>query len=449
MASITKLKTSTLQSPPEAIEAEESLLGAMLLSQSATERAIELLSPGDFYSPANQIIFSACCHLARESLCVDSVMVANYLANEGLLESVGGVAKLSFLTSTTPAIGHIDGYGHIVLEASLKRRLMALGQEISRLATQPNQKASDAIAQSEGAMWELSSSRLGASNLKNSSDIAQISRDTTTFAQSHLGHYFGPPTGLRGLDEALRGLRAGLIIIGARPNMGKTTLALQIALSAAKASYPSVIYSLEMSCEVLAQRLVTILSGVPSYVIESRQLTESEQRSITKAQDLLASLPLFIDDSAELDISTLRSRLRRQVRTGVRLAVVDYLQQLALPSARSREVEINTLAQACKRMAHENNIPLIVPSQLSRSLEMRQDKRPMLSDLRESGGIENEADLVLFPFREGYYSEDLEDQDRASIHCAKQRVGGAEALGKRFSIRWDSSRGVFADRVGE
>jgi replicative DNA helicase len=412
---------------PHDLQAEESLLGAMLLSREAVSVATERLTPESFYKPAHAHIFDAITSLSSSSEAVDPVTVADELRRAGLLDVVGGPATLVTLQAATPAVSNAEYYARIIEEHAMLRRLIYVAGEIAEMSYGMPDDVIKTIDQAESLMFEVSQRR-STDTLAPLSDLLSRNLDHLEDIMSRDDQVNGLPTGFSDLDELLTGLQPNaLYVIGARPSMGKTALALGIASNAAiEAQRPVLLFSLEMGQLELTQRLLCAEARVDSRHVRNGRLSESDWGKIAHATGRLADAPIWIDDNPNVTIMEIRAKARRlKSRLGdLGLIVVDYLQLMTgRSSAENRQVEVSEISRGLKILARELECPVIALSQLSRQLEMRADKRPMLADLRESGSIEQDADVVMFIYRDEVYNPESPDRGSAELIVSKHRNG--------------------------
>jgi replicative DNA helicase len=414
--------------PPHDIDAEESLLGAMLLSRDAIASALEQCGADDFYKPAHGHVFAAIAALYARGEPADPVTVADELRRSGALESVGDPSLLLSLQVNTPSTANADHYARIVEEHSLLRRLVSVAGEIAELGYSVPEDVTAAIDQAEAMVFEVAQRRV----VDSMSPIRELLGETLDRIQALVDRgeaITGIPTGYADLDERLAGLQnSNLVVIGARPAMGKTSLALGIVAHAAMHAHkPVLLFSLEMSHLELTQRILCSEARVDATRMRNGHLLESDWPKISSAIGRLGDAPIYIDDNAGVTIMDIRSKARRlKAREGLGLVVVDYLQLMSghgRSRAENRQVEVSEISRGLKVLARELDIPVIALSQLSRNLEMRQDKRPVLADLRESGSIEQDADVVLFIYRDEVYNPESPDRGTAEIIISKHRNG--------------------------
>jgi replicative DNA helicase len=414
--------------PPHNLTAEESLLGALLLSKDAITVVAELhVGASDFYKPAHQHVFEAIRVLASVGEPVDAVTVAEELRRANLLDAVGGAGLLVDLQATTPAISNAARYARIVQDTAMLRRLITVAGEIAEIGYDLPDDVPKAVDHAESLVFEVAQRRV-TDTMAPIHDLLNDNLDRLESLYDKGDAITGTPTGFLDLDELLSGLQPNaLYVLGARPSMGKTALALGIASNAAiEAQRPTLIFSLEMGQLELTQRMLCSEARVDSKRVRNGNLSEADWGKIAHATGRLAEAPIWIDDNPNLTIMEIRSKARRlKSRLGdLGLVVVDYLQLMTGRSnAENRQVEVSEISRGLKILARELECPVLALSQLSRQLEMRADKRPMLADLRESGSIEQDADVVMFIYRDDVYSPDSPDRGTAEILVSKHRNG--------------------------
>lgn len=412
--------------PPHNLEAEESVLGAMLLSRDAIAVALECCTADDFYKPAHAHVFAAVTALYTRGEPADPVTVADELRRSGAIEAIGDPSLLLSLQVNTPSTANAGHYARIVEEHALLRRLVTVAGEIAELGYSVPEDVAEAVDRAETLVFEVAQRRVV--------DTLAPLRDLLAQSLDHLEHLYerdesitGVPTGYADLDERLAGLQpSNLVVVGARPAMGKTSFALGIVNHAAMTMRkPVLLFSLEMSHLELTQRLLCSEARVDATRMRNGRLLESDWPKISDAIGRLGDAPIFIDDNPNVTVMDIRAKARRlMAREGLGLVVVDYLQLMTGRNrAESRQVEVSEISRGMKILARELNVPVVALSQLSRNLEMRQDKRPVLADLRESGSIEQDADVVLFIYRDEVYNPDSPDRGTAEVIIAKHRNG--------------------------
>ncbi|HUD18559.1 MAG TPA: replicative DNA helicase [Acidimicrobiales bacterium] len=418
---------SSSRVPPHNLEAEESLLGAMLLSRDAIASAMEICNPEDFYKSSHGHIFSAITSLFSQGEPADWVTVTEELRRRGLLETIGDPSVFVSLQANTPSIGNAEYYARIIEELALLRRLVAVAGEITELGYSLPEDVSQVLDRAESLVFEVAQRRVV--------DSMTPLRDLLGQSLDHLEQLFtrgesitGLATGYTDLDEQLAGLQpSNLIVVGARPAMGKTSFALgMVAHAGIKLNKPVLLFSLEMSHLELTQRLLCSEARVDANRMRTGKLLESDWTKIGNAISRMSEAPIFIDDNPNVTVMDIRARARRlKSREGLGLVVVDYLQLMTgRLAAENRQVEVSEISRGLKILARELDVPVVALSQLSRGLESRQDKRPMLADLRESGSIEQDSDVVMFIYRDEIYNpESTETQGTAEIIVAKHRNG--------------------------
>jgi replicative DNA helicase len=420
--------------PPHSVEAEESVLGAVLLDSDAANVALEKLQPEDFYRPAHQAVFDVVLDLFNRNEPVDAVTVAEGLRRSDMLERVGGLSFLTHLIDAVPTTSNIEHYASIVEEHALRRRLLRVGGDIGKLATEVDKPISDVIDKAEQSVYAVSEKRVGEGlapidpllgpAIERAEELHRLGAEVT-----------GLSTGLRDLDRKLAGLHPGnLIVIAARPAMGKSTLAIGIAQHIAVQGDPVAIFTLEMSREEVVSRMLCSQGRIDSQRLRTGRLTEGDFSKLSSAANVLYKKPIYVDDSPGLTVTEIRAKCRRlKRRRGLGLVVVDYLQLMHGTEGENRQQEIAIISRSLKNLARELQIPVVGVSQLNRSLETREDKRPRLGDLRESGAIEQDADIVLFIYRHEYYHpEAIETKGIAEVAIAKHRQGSVGRVDLTF-----------------
>ena len=426
MANLKKNEGLNLQ--PQALEAEEAVLGSMMIDEDAANKAISILvSSHYFYKDSHRKIFDAMLELMNNSNPIDTVSVSDELKKVKSLKSVGGIYYLTGLVDKVPTSARVETYAEIVKEKGMLRDLITTSHEISKKALDAGDSVGSILDDAEQSIFNLTEQK----DSKIYQHIEPILSSTVKRIEeiaANPGSTIGVPSGIIDLDKLTAGFQKGdLIIIAGRPSMGKTALALTVARNAAiESNSPTAIFSLEMSSDQLGQRLLTSEARVDNSHVRRGSLPSGKWKNINIASGKLAQAPLYIDDTPALSILDLRSRARRLKRErNIELIIVDYLQLMQGPkNSENRQNEISQITQSLKALAKELNIPVIALSQLSRAVEQRTKKEPMLSDLRESGAIEQDADVVVFLYRPSVY--DKEDQDLkglAYLIVAKQRNG--------------------------
>ncbi|MBW3667646.1 MAG: replicative DNA helicase [Actinobacteria bacterium] len=412
--------------PPHNLQAEESLLGAMLLSRDAIVDAVQICSADDFYKPAHGHVFDAITSLYGQGEPVDPVTVADELRRADLLDHIGGSATLMSLQANTPAISNAGRYARIVEEHALLRRLIGVAGEIAELGYDVPDDVAAAVDRAESMVFEVAQRRV-TDTTKPLRDLLAASLDRLEALYDRGDTITGVPTGFVDLDDRLSGLQpSNLVIVGARPAMGKTSFALNIAANAAmEGGVPTLIFSLEMSHLEITQRLICAEARVEAGRMRNGRLHDSDWGKISHAIGRLGEAPIYIDDNPMITVMDIRAKARRlKSREGLGLVIIDYLQLMSGRSnAENRQVEISEISRGLKILARELQVPVVALSQLSRQLEMRADKRPQLADLRESGALEQDADVVMFLYRDEVYNSESPDRGTAEVIVSKHRSG--------------------------
>ncbi|MDI9568285.1 MAG: replicative DNA helicase, partial [Bacillota bacterium] len=412
--------------PPFSLEAEQSVLGAMFLEREAVLVAAEILQPEDFYRDAHRYIFEAILELEEKGRPADLVTVTETLRQQGRLEDVGGLAYVTTLAQSVPTAANVEYYARIVEEKSILRRLIREATRIVQNSYEATDEAAAILDEAEQAILRISQYR-NHSGFFPVKDLISAAYDRIEYLYQNKGGVTGIPTGFKDLDRLTAGLQpSDLIIVAARPAMGKTSFALNIALHVAlEAKIPVAIFSLEMSREQLIMRMLSSEAGIDGQRLRTGFLDEEDWLLLTTAMARLSEAPIYIDDTPNITVMDIRAKARRLVQEqGQALILLDYLQLVnSRRSFESRQQEITEISRGLKALARELQVPVVALSQLSRAVEQRQDKRPVLSDLRESGAIEQDADVVAFIYRDEYYNPDTEKKGIAEIIIGKQRNG--------------------------
>ncbi len=414
--------------PPQSIEAEESILSAILLDNSTLLDVLEILTPDNFYRTSHQIIFAAIAELFSKAEPVDLVTLTNILRDKNQLEEIGGAAYLARIVDTVPSAINVQHYARIVRDKASLRRLIAKANEISRHCYEDGGDLDSVLDFAESAVFEISEDKHQAA-FHPISKIIESNIDALEERQGNRTMVTGVTTGFTQLDHKTSGLqRSDLIILAARPSMGKTALALNIARNAAvEGNVPVAVFSLEMSKEQLCERMLCAEARVDSSRLRGGFLNPDDWNRITEAASVLSEAPLYIDDSPDISATSIRTKSRRlKMDKGLGLVIIDYLQLMrGRAGTERRDLEISEISRALKLLAKEINVPVVALSQLNRKLEERNDKRPKLSDLRESGALEQDADVVAFIYRDEVYNRDENNPNKgtAEIMIAKQRNG--------------------------
>ncbi len=414
--------------PPQAVEAERAVLGAMMLGEEAIGKVVEVLDETCFYRDAHRKIYEAVISLYEQSEPADLVTVREALKSAGHLDGVGGELYLTELLDEVATTANAEHYARIVLESAIKRKLIGALTGVITDAFDTGEDASDLLDRAEHTIFSLSERRLrkGAIPLE---EVLHRTFESIEKAHERKGGLSGIPTGFKLLDEKLAGLQSSdLVIVAGRPSMGKTAFALNVARNVAvDEGIPVAFFSLEMSANQLAQRMLCAEARLDFHAVRTGRLPPTDWQKLSMCVGRLADGPVFIDDSASLGVLEFRAKARRlKAEHDVGLVMVDYIQLMTGPrAAESRQIEITMISRALKALAKELDIPVLALSQLSRAVETRGgDRRPQLSDLRESGALEQDADVVLFMYREEYYKPDKpEVRGRAEVIIGKQRNG--------------------------
>ncbi len=412
------------RNPPHSREAEESVIGAVLLSEEAVNEVMDRIHPEDFYVPAHQAVFESIRDLFNSNQPIDAVTVAEELRRRGELDKIGGVAYLTRLVDIVPSTSNVVYYAGIVEEHAKRRELIRAGATITDFAFDIDDDITDVVDRSEQAVLGIAEKRASQSLLEVGPMFNEVLEQMELMEQRG-SDMIGLPTGFVDLDKLLAGLRpANLVVVAARPGMGKSSLALGVAIHAALHNESVAIFSLEMSREELVQRILSSVAKVDSKKLQTGQLGDLWPRVVDAAGKMYQA-PIYIDDSSMVSVTDVRAKCRRLKRkNGLSLVVIDYLQLMQASNRENRQQEISEITRNLKNLARELDVPIIAVSQLNRSLESREDKRPRLSDLRESGAIEQDADIVMFIYRHEYYhEEDTEKRGIAEVHVAKHRSG--------------------------
>jgi replicative DNA helicase len=428
-----------LKSVPANIEAERAVLGALMIDPDAIVKVANFLRAQDFYRERHGWIYDAMASLNERHEPLDFVTLTDELVRRGQLEEVGGPAYLTDLISSTPTAIYVDHYARIVERTAVLRRLISAAGKIAELAYDESQDMDEVVDRAEQIIFGISESRIH----RDLTPIRAIISDVVEridFLTRNRDTLMGVPTGFTLLDRILGGLqKSDLLILAARPGMGKSSFALSVALNAARRNNARVaIFSLEMGNEQLVQRLLSMETAIDSHRLRMGDINEEEWPILLEAANMLGTAPIFIDDTPGITVNDLRTKARRlYAEHGLDLLIIDYMQLMTGSVGSSgrnenRQQEISYISRSLKSLARELNVPVIALSQLSRAVEARSDKRPMLSDLRESGSIEQDADVVLFIYREDYYIEDSDRQNIADVLVAKHRHGSTGNISLYF-----------------
>lgn len=438
--------------PPQSKEAEQSVLGSMIIDKEAIFSAVELLGEQDFYSSAHQKIFQAILSLSDKGEPVDLITLSEELQSEQSLDEVGGRSYLVTLANAVPTAANVKYHSNIVREKSILRALIKVSTEIVTRSFELPSNVEEFLDEAEQLIFDIGSKGKHQS-FASLKDVLVQAFDRIEKLYDEKKGITGISTGFTDLDRMCYGLqKSDLIIIAARPSMGKTTLALNMAQQVAvREKRPTAFFSMEMSKEQLAQRLLCAESQVDAQKMRSGFLAKDEWQKLTRTVGPLSESPLYIDDSASLSVMEVRAKSRRlKAEKNLEAVFVDYLQLMrGFARSESRQQELSEISRALKALAKELNVPVIALSQLSRAVERRPDRRPILSDLMESGGIEANADLVMFIYRDAYYNKETEMGNIAEINIAKQRNGPTGLVKLYFLDRYTKFANVASDIIRE
>lgn len=429
--------------PPHNVEAEQAVLGSMFLSSEAVEVVLATVTAEDFYRPAHKRIFEAIAHLHGRSIPVDQLSVADRLSSVGALDAVGGKSYLLDVTSVVPTAANALRYAEIVQRTAMLRELIAAASKISALGYDAPDDMKEVVEQAEGLIFNVTNKRVS-SNFRDIEDLLETSFQQLEELFERQAHITGVPTGFSDVDKILAGMHRGdLLILAARPSVGKTAFALNIAVNAAKADTSVALFSLEMSAEQLIQRVLCSEARINSQDVRTGRIKDHDWVNIHRAMGELAELDFHVDDTPSISILEVRAKARRQLRNKKNgLVIVDYLQLMQPTNRRSenRQTEIAEISRGLKILAKELDVPVLALSQLSRAVEQRAGKRPQLSDLRESGAIEQDADVVMFIDRNtDPRAEDDEERPAkgmAEIIVSKHRNGPTDSARLVFNERY-------------
>jgi replicative DNA helicase len=417
--------TTNVRIPPHSAEAEESVLGALLLDKDAVIAVAEFLRPEDFYDERHKEIFISALELFEDRIPIDVLTVSERLKKRKSLKKVGGAGYLADLANKVPTAAHVEHYGRIVKESATKRALMSATSRLMEFSMDETLAADELLDKAESEIFSLTQTHLADTFTPIKQALAE-SFDRLDELHKQAEGLRGVPTGFKDLDDTLAGMqRSNLLILAARPGVGKTSLALNIAQNlAVKYKRPVGFFSLEMSKEELVDRLLVAQADIDAWKLKTGKLDEEDFTKLSNAMGELAEAPLFIDDTPALSILEMRTKSRRlQVESGVELIVVDYLQLARSRQLENRVQEVSEISQGLKNLAREIKVPVLAVSQLSRAVEQRGTRKPQLADLRESGSIEQDADVVMFLWREG---ED--NPENVNLDIAKHRNGPLRSI---------------------
>lgn len=418
-----------LKVPPHSIEAEQSVLGSLMLKPDAWFDVIDILGVNDFYRSEHKIVFEAMDALWRDNKPIDAITVSDALSSKGQLDRIGGAAFLAELVETTPGTANAPAYARIVRDRSTLRQLIRAGQRITEAGFEPSGRGSDdLVEEAEREVFAIAEGRVADSGPQPITPMLNTAGDELRRLYENKGQLPGLPSGFEDLDKMTTGFKdSDLIVIAGRPSMGKTAFAMNIVeYAVVQCNKPSVMFSLEMAAEQLVLRLLSSLAHIDQSRMRIGELNDRDWDNFSREVARLKDKPLYIDDTPALTPGELRARVRRVSREagGIGLIAVDYLQLMRIAgSPENRTTEISEISRSLKALAKEMRCPVLALSQLNRDVEKRQNKRPMMADLRDSGAIEQDADLILFIYRDEVYNEDSPDKGIAEINIGKQRNG--------------------------
>lgn len=425
-----KNKVDPLKRPPHSLEAEQAIVGGLMLDNQVWDKISTKLCEADFYRTEHRILYKSIAALAKKEQPFDVVTLLDALKTHNELDDAGGEAYLFELANNTPSVANVVAYADIVREKSVQRQLIAVATEIADSAYNPSgREVPELLDMAETKVFAIGEQTAGDGGPENIKSILVRAVEKIDALYHNGDAITGMATGLSDLDEMTSGLQpSDLVIVAGRPSMGKTTLVMNMAEHAAiKAAKPVLVFSMEMPSDSLAMRMMSSLGRIDQHRIRTGKLDDDDWPRVTSAVHMLSEAPLFIDDTPALSPAEMRARARRLAKEhgNLGLIVVDYLQLMKVPGfgAENRTAEISEISRSLKALAKELHVPVIALSQLNRSLEQRADKRPVMSDLRESGAIEQDADLICFIYRDEVYNEDSPDKGVAEIIVAKQRNG--------------------------
>jgi replicative DNA helicase len=450
----TESRIDALRVPPQSVEAEQAVIGGLMLSPESLDRVGDFLGEDDFYRRDHRLIYRAIRELSEKNKPFDAVTLGEWFEANGLAEQIGGTGYLIELASTTPSAANIRAYAEIVREKAVLRQLIEVGTGIVNDGFKPEgRESSEVLAQAEMAVFKIAEQgRRGRADFVPLREAMKEAFQLLQERYENQGSVTGLPTGFHDLDEMTAGLQpSDLIILAARPAMGKTTLALNLAEYAALKTKKAVaVYSMEMSASQLAFRLISSIGRVNATRLRTGQLEDEDWSRVNMAIKMLSEVKIFIDDTPALSPDVLRSKARRIKREhDLGLIVIDYLQLMAVPgTGENRATEISEISRSLKALAKELNVPVIALSQLNRGLESRTDKRPVMADLRESGAIEQDADIIMFIYRDEYYHKDSQDKGLAEVIIGKQRNGPTGTVKLKFFGEYTRFDNLARDSVG-
>jgi len=437
------MEASAMRSLPQSTEAEQSVIGSMIIDKTAIAQVLERLKEEDFYRDGHKILYKAIKEMFQKDMAVDLLTILEYLKSTDMLEKAGGVTYISELSASVPTTANLSAYIKIVEEKSLLRKLIKSSTKIIEESYNGQDDVEKVLDAAQKKIFDIAEK-------KNSGDYEALSsvleRGFLEIERlfNNRGEITGISSGIKDLDEKTSGFQKGeMVLIAARPSMGKTTFALNIAETAALRHGKSVvIFSLEMPREQLAYKLLCSEASVDMLKLRTGNLDDEDWERIAKATGPLSKAKIYIDDTAGLSVMEMRSKCRKiKMEHGIDMILIDYLQLMSGSNTESRQQEVSEISRSIKALAKEMECPVIALSQLSRAPEQRADHRPMLSDLRESGSIEQDADVVMFLYRDEYYNKESEDRGTAECIIAKQRNGPVGTV----KMAWIGAHSKFAD----
>ena len=451
----TDSRLDTLRVPPQSVEAEQAVIGGLMLAPESLDRVGDFLTEHDFYRRDHRLIYRAIRELSEKNKPFDAVTLGEWFEANNLSEQIGGTGYLIELASTTPSAANIRAYAEIVREKAVLRQLIEAGTEIVNDGFQPEGRDSqEVLSAAEMKVFKIAEQgRRGRADFVPLREAMKEAFQLLQERYENQGTVTGLPTGFHDFDEMTAGLQpSDLIILAARPAMGKTTLALNMAEYAALKTKKAVaVYSMEMSASQLAFRLISSIGRINATRLRTGQLEDEDWSRVNMAIKMLSDVKIFIDDTPALSPDVLRSKARRIKREhDLGLIVIDYLQLMTVPgTGENRATEISEISRSLKALAKELNVPVVALSQLNRSLETRTDKRPVMADLRESGAIEQDADMIVFIYRDDYYNkENSPDKGLAEVIIGKQRSGPTGSFKLKFFGEYTRFDNLSHDSVG-
>jgi replicative DNA helicase len=452
---VAMIRHDEIRTPPHSVEAEQAVLGGLMLDANAWDAVADIVHATDFYRRDHRLIFEAIAEVAEIRGSCDAVTVSENLEGKGRLDEIGGLAYLGTIARDTPSAANVRAYAEIIRERSILRQLVAAGGEIAAAAIDSHgRSATELVDEAERRVFEIAErGSRGKSGFVAIKDVLPQTIDRLDLLHQSPGEIRGVPSGFTQLDRKTTGFQPGdLVVIAGRPSMGKTTLAVNIAEYAAiEKGVPSAIFSMEMSAEQLTLRLISSLGRVNQTHLRTGNFSEEDWSRIQGAMAQLTGAPLYVDESPALTPTEVRARARRLKREhGLGLIVVDYLQLMQVSGTKeNRATEISEISRSLKALAKELQVPVIALSQLNRAVEQRTDKKPVMSDLRESGAIEQDSDLILLIYRDEVYDPNTTRRGVADIIIAKQRNGPVGEIQLTFLGEYTRFENLVAESYGE